>query len=189
MGDGGINNKWQANITVNAVADAAYALHIVKLIEELFGISPAVRKRKERQALVICISSMTVVDFLVDNGLVRGNKLKGGLAVPQWILEKRSYRIACIRGLVDTDGCLYVHRHTVSGKEYRNIGFCFASHSPVLIGQVAQIFEEFSIIPHITKQGRQIFLYSHSAVARYLAVFGTSNERISSVFKEFGGVG
>ena len=55
MGDGGINNKWQANITVNAVADAAYALHIVKLIEELFGISPAVRKRKERQALVICI--------------------------------------------------------------------------------------------------------------------------------------
>lgn len=89
---------------------------------------------------------------------------------------------------MDTDGCLYIHKHSVSGKYYKNIGLCFCSYSPRLIEQAASLFEEFGIIPHISNQGRSIYLYKASAVARYLEVFGTSNERISSVYKEFGDV-
>lgn len=185
MGDGGINNKWQANITVNAVADAAYADYIVRLIEELFCIKPVLRRRKDKQALVISISSTSVVDFLIANGFPSGNKLKAGLAIPRWVLRNRKYRVACVRGLVDTDGCLYVHTHRVAEKIYKNIGFCFATYSPSLMNQVIGIFEEFSIVPHITRQGRQLYLYSESAVAWYLAIFGSSNERIKSVYKNW----
>lgn len=76
IGDGGINNPWQANITLNAIKDREYAAYISKLCKALFNIAPAIRKRKERQALVISLASTTVVDFLVMNGLPRGNKLK-----------------------------------------------------------------------------------------------------------------
>src|SRR5665811_87527 len=38
LGDGGINNPWQANITMNSVADAKYAIYVEKLIQKLFGI-------------------------------------------------------------------------------------------------------------------------------------------------------
>ena len=86
---------------------------------------------------------------------------------------------------MDADGCLYVPhvpRHMVGGKKYQNIGLCFTSFSHKLIEQVATIFEEFGITPHISGTGRNIYLYSEKVVARYMSVFGTSNERIRSVY-------
>lgn len=187
LGDGGINNLWQANITMNSVEDAKYAIYIEHLIQRLFEISPAVRKRKGRNALVISVASTTLVDFLVAQGLPRGNKLKNGVRIPSWILKKRSYRVACVRGLMDTDGCLFIHSHKVAGKSYRNIGLCFTSYSPEMLRQVAEVFEEFGIMPHIGSQGRNIYLYRADTVAKYLKVFGTSNERISSLYEKWRG--
>jgi len=185
MGDGGINNLWQATITVNSVKDTNYSLFISHLCKELFGIRPAMRKRKERNALVISLASTSVVDFLVSKGLSRGNKLKNGLKIPKWILENKKYRKLCVRGLIDTDGCIFVHTHRVSGKIYRNIGLCFTSYSPELIFQVAKIFAEFKIVPHISSSGRDIYLYRADDVAAYLKTFNTSNDRIRSVYKKW----
>lgn len=185
MGDGGINNPWQANITLNSIKDAKYSKYISRLCKRLFGIIPAIRKRKTRNALVVSLSSTSVVDFLVENGLVRGNKLKTGLRIPKWILEKPLYQKACVRGLIDTDGCIFVHVHKVRGKIYKNIGLSFVSLSKELIFQVADIFAEFGIMPHITKRGQDIYLYQVDAVVKYLKVFGTSNERISSVYNKW----
>ena len=187
LGDGGINNPWQANITMNAIADAAYARYVEDLIIHLFGATPALRKRKRRNALVISLASTTIVDFLVSVGLPRGNKLKAGLKIPDWVLAKRAFRIACVRGLMDTDGCLYIHVHRIGKRVYRNIGLCFTSYSPILIGQVADLFEEFGIMPHISGAGRNIYLYQADAVAKYLKIFGTSNERIESVYTKWRG--
>ena len=187
LGDGGINNPWQATITLNASKDAEYAHYVFQLIVELFGVVPAVRKRKTSQALVISLASTTIVDFLVSEGLSRGNKLKNGLEIPHWILRSRSYQVACVRGLVDTDGCLFVHTHEVSKKKYFNIGLCFSSFSPKLIDQVAYAFVKARIMPHIDKRGKNIYLYRESAVKRYLKYFGTSNKRISSVYKDWRG--
>lgn len=185
LGDGGINNPWQANITLNATKDKDYAVYVSELCRKLFYVIPAVRKRKGKDAVVISLASTTIVDFIVEQGLPRGNKLKNGLQIPQWILRNKKYRVACIRGLVDTDGCIFVHKHNVAGKTYQNIGLCFTSYSPELLGQVATILEEFSIIPHISGQGRNIYLYSESMVARYLKIFGSSNMRVSSVYNQW----
>lgn len=187
IGDGGINNPWQANITVNSVADASYANYISKLCHRLFGILPAIHKRKERRALVISLASTSVVDFLVKQGLSRGDKLKNGLRIPKWIFRRSAYQAACVRGLIDTDGCIFIHNHKVRGRVYKNIGLTFTSLSPELIFQVAGILEKFAIIPHITKRGRDIYLYRADAVAEYLKAFGTSNERIESVYKKWKG--
>lgn len=185
LGDGGINNLWQANITMNSVEDAEYALYVKSLIQDLFDISPPIRKRKGRNAVVISAASTTLVNFLVEKGLPRGNKLENGIQIPSWILQKQSYRTACVRGLMDTDGCLFIHSHKVGGKSYENIGLCFTSYSSKMLGQVAGVFEEFGIIPHIGSQGRSIYLYRADAVAKYLRVFGTSNKRISSLYEKW----
>jgi intein/homing endonuclease len=185
LGDGGINNDWQATITVNAISDADFAVYISKLCEKLFNVIPAIRKRKKTNALVISLASTSVVDFLVKNGLPRGNKLKNGLKIPNWILSKPSFQKACVRGLIDTDGCIYIHAHKVGSKEYRNIGLNFTDYEPKLIRQVAQIFKKFGIIPHITKRGYDIYLYKMSSIEKYLKIFGTSNQRISSIYKKW----
>ncbi len=185
LGDGGINNDWQANITLNSEADAVYAKYVIRLCKELFGVPPAVRTRKDRKALVISLASTTVVNFLVEKGLVRGSKIKGAATIPEWILSNRAYKKHCVRGLMDTDGCLYIHDHVVLQKRYRNIGLCFSSHAAGILGGFATIFEEFGVIPHITNKGRCVYLYQADAVAKYLEIFGTSNPRIQSVHNKW----
>jgi hypothetical protein len=82
LGDGGINNPWQATISVNAVSDRAFASFISELCISLFGIAPNASERTSSNTLVIRLSSTTIVDFLVDKGLKRGNKLKNGIVIP-----------------------------------------------------------------------------------------------------------
>ena len=186
-GDGGINNRWQANITLNSIKDKDYIDYVTILCRELFGIIPSIYKRKGKQAVVISIASTTIVDFLVENGLPRGNKIKNGLRIPQWVLDNKRYRIAYLRGLVDTDGCVFVHKHKVGRGTYQNIGLCFTSYSTNLLMQVARILEKFSIIPHISGHNRNIYLYREDMVARYLKIVGSSNSRIHSVYKKWRG--
>lgn len=187
LGDGGIHTPWQATITVNWVADKDYAEHVANLCYSLFNIYPSIYKRKKTNAAVIRLSSTSVVEYLIKLGLHRGNKLKQGLAIPEWIMRRRSYRLACVRGLVDTDGCIFMHKHKIKGKEYRNIGLTFTSYSPELIEQVAEILAEVKIMPHITERHRDIYLYRADAVSRYLETIGTSNPRITSVYENWKG--
>jgi hypothetical protein len=185
MGDGGIGNPWQATITLNSVVDAKYSLYVSNLCKKLFGILPAMRKRKTRNALVISLASTTVVDFLVSQGLSRGNKIKNGLNIPDWIYKKKSYQKSCLRGLIDTDGCIYVHKHFVCGNLYKNIGLSFVSYSPELVLFVMSSLEKFGIIAYISKRGTDVSIYQEDSIAKYLKVIGTSNSRIESVYKKW----
>lgn len=184
IGDGGINNHWQANISMNATKDLGYSFYIAELCHKLFDITPAIRERQTKNTLIVSLTSTTIVEYLIRNGLCRGNKLKAGLKIPTWILNKKSYQKACVKGLIDTDGCLFIHVHKSKwGKVYRNIGLNFSNYSPDLIFQVADILNDFGIIPHLHKSGKQIFVYQAEAVAKYLKEFGTSNNRIKLVYK------
>lgn len=187
IGDGGINNPWQATITLNVIKDRHFALYVKKMIKELFGIIPSSFVYKTSNALRILVNGVSLVDFLVSEGLPRGNKLRAGLKIPPWILKNRQYSYACVRGLVDTDGCMFVHIHAVAGKVYKNIGLTFSSRSPELIGQVAAILEKSGIMPHVSLRGTDIYVYRKGAVERYLKIFGSSNARISSVYKKWRG--
>ncbi|MFA5131403.1 MAG: hypothetical protein WC467_03170 [Patescibacteria group bacterium] len=186
FGDGGIGNPWQMIITLNADKDAEYALYIEKMINKLFGLDIVFRKRGER-ALQLISTSMSLVDFLVKKGAVRGNKIKKNFDIPDWIRRNDKYEKLFVRGLVDTDGCLYVHHHIVGGVTYKNIGFCFVSFSKNIIHSVSDIFRKFAIEPHINKKENQINLYKEESIIKYLSIFGSSNPRITNIYKEWRG--
>ena len=188
LGDGGINNPWQLVITLNSIADLGYSRYVQSLLEGLFMIEVAIRKRKGRNALVLVSSSTSLVDFMVAKGSVRGNKVAQKIDIPKWIEGKSLFERYFVRGLVDTDGCLYIHRHTIKGKTYRNIGFCFSSKSQPLICSVAAILKKSGIQPHVMANESTIYLYSKTAVVDYLRIFGSSNPRITNKFKEWRGV-
>lgn len=187
FGDGAIGNPWQLVISLNSVTDRDYAQYVSFLLTELFGIEVATRKRPRQNARVLVCSSTTLVDFLIEKGAVRGNKVAQQIDIPPWIHRKKYYEIAFVRGLVDTDGCLYIHRHWCKGKFNRNIGFCFTSGSLRLIHSVAAILKKLGIEPHITDKNRRIYLYGAVAVSRYLRIFGSSNPRIFELFNKWRG--
>ncbi len=96
---------------MNATKDLGYSFYIAELCHKLFDITPAIRERQTKNTLIVSLTSTTIVEYLIRNGLCRGNKLKAGLKIPTWILNKKSYQKACVKGLIDTDGCLFIHVH------------------------------------------------------------------------------
>jgi intein/homing endonuclease len=186
FGDGGINNAWQINITLNSILDVRYSVFLAQLITKLFGCAPKVWERKGHR-LLVTTSSTSIVDFLVSKGCVRGNKIAQEFDVPGWISHNPVYSKAFVRGMVDTDGCLYIHHHKVSGKLYHNLGLCFTSYSRPLIQSVAKIFADNGIKPHLSDDRRRIYLYKSNSVVQYLKIFGSSNPRITRKFSEWRG--
>ena len=133
--------------------------------------------------MVVVCSSTTIVDFLVSKGIVRGNKINQRINIPNWILQNDEFVKMCGRGLVDTDGCLYIHRHTVKQKRYINLGFCFTSCSEDLIKSVVKVLATNHITSHIADKNRRIYLYGEKSMVKYLEIFGSSNPRITNIYK------
>ena len=184
-GDGAIGNPWQVVISLNSIMDANYCIYLSELLENLFQIKVAVRKRPNQNTLLIVLSSINAVDYLVSKGAVRGNKISQHHLIPSWIKEKPEFARFFIRGLVDTDGCIYLHNHFVKGKKYVNIGLCLTNFSTELILSIDTVLRENNIKTHIADHGRRIYLYSQKEVEKYLRTFGSSNLRILNKYKQW----
>lgn len=179
LGDGGLT-KAQWFITVNSIADAEYASFIVNLAEKLFRFKPSVYKRKNCNALVICGSGKKSIEFFIQIGLKTGNKVKQQVGVPEWIIKSQSFRLACLRGLMDTDGGLFRHRYWVNGKRYAYPKICFTNRSMPILRFVFNTLKENKFTPKmITKvENKKVWLYNQHEVEDYLTKVGTHNPRL-----------
>lgn len=187
FGDGGINNNWQVVISVNSVADKEYAKYVANLFKRLFATDTKTRVRQSCNTIVIVATSTNLVDFLIEKGAIKGNKITKQINIPDWIKNNRQYERYFVRGLVDTDGCLFTHKHYIKGKLYFNIGFCFSSYSNKLLNSVYLILTKNGLKAHIRKEKHSIYLYSKQEVIKYLGIFGSSNPRIYKKFEKWKG--
>lgn len=185
FGDGGINNNWQMVISLNSNLDLEYSKYISRLLKKLFKIRVFAKKRPNQNTLVFVCSSTNLINFLVNKGAVRGNKVAQQIDIPEWIINNPEYEKSFVRGMVDTDGCLFIHKHIIKNKPYNNMGFCFTNHSKKLIISMAKILKNFGIKPNITDKKRRIYLYSFKKVTAYLNIFGSSNARILEKYSEW----
>ena len=176
LGDGGIS-RYQATVTLHTDEIPEYGAYVMQLIERLFSVQPSLYRREVARAATIVISRVGVVDFLQTLGLPQGNKITHGIDIPHWIKNDARYVRTCIRGLVDTDGCVFTHRYTVKGKEYSYKKLSFTSAAPSLLTSVRDSLRSFGLHPRITKGGKDVFLDSRSDVARYLELIGSHNAK------------
>lgn len=176
IGDGGITKR-QVRITLNCETDKIYSKFVVKLVQRLFNIKPKVNKIKNSRALNICISSTDLVDFLVMCGLKVGNKLQQNLSIPRWIQERKKYFIPCIRGMVDTDGCVVLETHRIKNKKYIYCRLNFTSASPTLVNQTIQALVKIGFHPKLRRKGRSVQLENIDEIWEYFKRVGTSNPK------------
>ena len=176
MGDGGIS-KSQVSITLHRKDDLEYSKFVRKLCEKLFCLRPSVYIREKHNTLVIVISRVALVKFLTEKiGLVKGNKIDQQIAVPEWIMARRSYSISCLRGLVDTDGSVFTHTYKVKDKMYSYKKLSFTSASNPLRGDVKTILESLGMKPR--EAGHfDIRLDSKNDMEKYFRIVGSSNPK------------
>lgn len=173
LGDGGLTH-FQCSIYLNSEIDKEFAYYVRDLASKLFGITPKIYVHKKHKVCRVSVSSVNLVKYLTSKGLCIGNKVRTQVGVPSWVLLNPEYIKACIRGLIDTDGSLIIHRYRIKGKEYSYPKISFSNRSEPLLEFVYQGLREFGFNPKRTYES-EVWLHSQNDVKRYLEVIGVSN--------------
>lgn len=174
MGDGGIS-QYQAVITLHHKDDLAYSRFVVSLMQKLFGVMPRVYHSPKDSTNNIVTSRRILVEFLHKMGLPIGNKIRQDLDIPIWIKKEKKLLIACLRGLMDTDGSVLIHSYKSKGKLYSYKKLSFCSHSVPLQKSVAKILADFGMRPRL--DGYNVRLESVSDVKKYFSIVGSNNPK------------
>lgn len=168
LGDGGIGSNYQVVITLHKDNAREYVAFVCDLIKKLFGITAAVysyHSSRSKKVLGVVISSAAVVEFLLSKGLKKGNKVRQQVEVPIWIRKNIEFSKSCLRGLIDTDGCVYDHRHVAHSYKCYNIGLQFVNKSVPLLKFVTQTLSRLSFSPKLYK--RSVGLFRENEVWKY----------------------
>ncbi len=167
LGDGSISDN-QVIISLHKKNDSFYILRVCNMIKRLFSIDPAIYYKhfgSHKNVASITISSVLCIRFLMSKGLKKGHKVKQQVDVPHWIWINNNFSKSCLRGLIDTDGCVYSHNHKSYGHDYFNIGINFSNKSIPILKFVYETLKSLNFHPKIFENG--VNLYREEEVRRY----------------------
>ncbi len=174
MGDGGMHT-YQAKVTLHHIDDRKYINFVAKRIKKLFHVVPRLYHDPKNSVFDIVVSRSELVRYLHSLGLPIGNKVKQQFDIPKWIKRNRAFAIACVRGLVDTDGSVFTHSYRVKGKWYHYKKLSFCSRSEPLRYSVARILTDVGMSPRFS--GYDVRLDSISDMKKYFSLVGSSNPK------------
>lgn len=183
LGDGGIA-PYHLSITLSNT-ETDYAKYITRIAHQLFEVHAKIYKKKSAQAITIIIQRKELVDFCKKIGLVQGNKVHKQVDIPNWIKENNGFSIACVRGLIDTDGCFYTNSYSVNRKKYSYSKICFTNFSLPLITSVAEVLKRSGIETSISKNSKDLRITSKECVTKYITLFGSNNKKHLAKIKNF----
>jgi len=176
IGDGHLS-EYQATVTTNSETDKEHALFVQKIIKDLFNVSSVIKNRSDENTITVIASAKNLVKFLNDQGMPIGNKIQQNLAIPTWIYKKRIYQMAFIRGLFDTDGCIYLDIHKIKNKIYKNLGWTITSASDKLIKGIISVLKNLGFSPTNRFTQKSVYLRRKKDIKRYFDEVGTSNPK------------
>ncbi|MFX1326803.1 MAG: LAGLIDADG family homing endonuclease [Promethearchaeota archaeon] len=146
LGDGHLHKKGEKSylgsvlsISINRIDEPEYVEYVRQLLIGLFDEKPKMHLRIDSKSIDLKIYNDHIIDLMIIKGLLTGDKVKNQISVPNWIkkdelwiannlnnweLKYRSLVIGCLRGLVDTDGSIYVdHFNKIIGIGFKNASF------------------------------------------------------------------
>lgn len=191
LGDGGITQR-QVSITLHKKDDQEYIHYVKNLCNDLFHLTPAIIDHKNEIVSNLVISRTKLVSFLLEMGLSVGSKVKNQTRVPDWIARSNLYIKHCIRGLLDTDGCVYIDMHRYKNKVYYNCAINFTNRSLPILAFFKGGLEKFGLHP-TQKTMFSVFLRREDEILKYFSTIGSANpkhvRRFQNYFeKKYGGV-
>jgi DNA-binding transcriptional regulator WhiA len=136
IGDGSMNyyqGHGLYSLRGNKITDRKfYEIHIKKIFETLYGAN--IRLREWKDVYGFQIASDKLIKFKNEIiGLPLGKKVN--ISIPQSLVKNNKLAIACVRGVFDTDGCIYIENK--KGKPYPRIEI--ATTSEILAKQMKEI--------------------------------------------------
>ena len=176
LGDGNIDNTRVAVCLHNA-NELEYGRVAARLIKELFDLEAKFEVRAHN-SLVVVAHSVKLVKYLTSEeiGLKKGDKVKQQVGVPNWILDGgEKYWVACVRGLMDTDGgpCRDVDRRY--SPPHRFVRLVFRNSSIPLLDGMEEMLKKLGYHPRKYVGHHCVHLNRREEIRRYYCEVGTRN--------------
>ena len=169
LGDGTIT-PYQLRIAGDYRYDLPYYSYLTNIIFKLFGIRPIVQRSMQyNNSCQLVISSKRLCSFVSNTFNIKyGDKIRNKTVIPKLIINNKRLAIACLRGLIDTDG-------SISRRGYGGRQFCiqFTSHNKYLLNQVIEIGKKFHLFTFSDETGAGT--NSWESIQRYFKIVGSSN--------------
>ncbi|MBW3015624.1 LAGLIDADG family homing endonuclease [Candidatus Woesearchaeota archaeon] len=188
IGDGYIghyNKSYFVKVIGDQTLDEEYLCsHIPRLVRICFpNLRPKLFYRTDENTLVLSYYSKKLVFFLLNIVKFPVGKKSDTIAMPQIILDAdKKFIFATIRGIFDTDGCIFFDKRKVYRKPYPRI--TLQTNSKPLYIQLKNILSEyFSLYTQESKHkatGKDKFyieVYGHKQLKRWMSLIGFSNIR------------
>jgi len=169
MGDGCLSyNKNYFSVKCNKKEEKYFIDYLFKLYNHLYNLDLKLMRLSSVSGFEIY--SRAIFEFKNKViGLPYGEKV-WRLNIPQPIIETKNRRIYCsfIRGLFDTDGCVYIRY-----KRYPIISITIKSK--ILINQLADMFKKLGFIPAV--YNHTITLNGPTMLEKWLKEIGSNNPK------------
>lgn len=186
IGDGHLSG-YQVIMTTNSVTDRQHAIFVKNLIEKIFNLPVKITYRKYQNAMNVTASSKNLVEFIHSLGMPQGDKIKNNLEAPAWVMDNELYQKAFIRGLFDTDGCVYLDKHIIRGKSYKHLGWTITSYAGKLREGIIEILRNLGFNPTYRVSQKSVYLRRQKEIQEYFLNIGTSNQKHKERYLKFSG--
>lgn len=188
IGDGCIsryhyNSKihYELRIDGNSLTDIDYYnQHLLKLISNLINKTPRVYFRKKFNGIYVHFRDKEFAFFLKEIFNFPFGK-KGNIKIDDNILndfEKLKY---VLRGLFDTDGCIYFTKNNSKIRYYPIIEI--SSHSFNLINQLKEVLDAKGFTVKISHYKDSVKLHGKKNLLKWMKLIGTNHPDKASKFK------
>lgn len=162
IGDGNLSNPNGRAICLRITCDKKYPLLIKRIFNSLKELLPenkaGITDRKNGECVDVRISS-NHLENLLGWKAANGSKFAQRVSVPKWIKENNEYRISCLKGLIETDGCIY------SDRTYSMVNF--STIIPNLANDVYNMINSLGFKSHIYKIKREANKYNFNQKTIY----------------------
>lgn len=154
LGDGHVSydlkeHSYLFSIYLNGVDEKEYLDYVKKLIQDIYNKDPfeywerdKPSTSKDAKGVSLTLYGKEIVKDLLGLGLKSGNKVKNQVGVPDCVFSSDKYSLKCLKGLIDTDGSVFLN------KSRKSIYLSFTNSSLTLVKDFIRLCNKFDIISH-----------------------------------------
>lgn len=181
LGNYGLNkNQYVLGLAGDKKLDEDYFNSYLKpLIKRNFPFTkPKIYYRRDENTIMFRINSKELFRFFINLGFNTGKKSRN-VIIPEKIIKNKNFMNSTVRGIFDTDGCIFLDKRKSYKKYYPRITLQLSSLN--LINQLENhLSKDFKV--YINKSNRDgyrnyIEIYGHKQLETFLKQIGFSNKR------------
>lgn len=189
-------SKYHLSIIGDSTLDREYHLgKLSAIVKDLFGVVTKAYFRNDKNAMQLNIYSKRVFRLFTERfGFPIGVKTYT-VKIPEEILNSEERLIfATIRGIFDTDGCVFFDKRSPYKKPYPRIALQIVS-GPLFLQLKSVLSNHFFLYTHHSqKRGTYTLeVYGHEQLSKWMKLIGFSNKRhlnkIEEKYKPLAGIG